>query len=342
MFLYLTLSEFPNALQRTVMMVCPIFVGMAVSTYELRGLEVNILKIYLKRGCIIFFISILIYTGAIGGTLPETSGLAPQAMSACLLATLFVAIYAVEKDRSALYYWFALAAVPVIGLTRMGIAATLMTFPASLAPIKLKTRILALLVIVFVGTGIFYTERVQRKMFYTGFGDLGDVSFENPNFYTTGRAYLWDLMTEEMKRSPWFGFGANANERFIQSRVGFSGQPHNDFLRIRFDYGYVGLGLFLFCAFCQSLHAWIQARRNEGLAKILFYAGASSFIPLLMFMYTDNIVLYCQFFENLQFTILGLAYAASKKVNAEDIEQPKYPTKALQGSHLAARIRQKY
>jgi len=55
-----------------------------------------------------------------------------------------------------------------------------------------------------------------------------------------------------------------------------------------------------------------RARRAIGHSRILIYAGATSFLPFVLFMYTDNIILYAAFFGNLQFTILGLVYAAQK------------------------------
>jgi O-antigen ligase len=337
LLVYLPMSPFGNAFQRTIMMACPVIVGMAVSTYTTGEIEIRTFQVLIEKSTMVFFLFILVTTGLLfSGSLPEITGLAPQVITGSLLASLFIAIYAVEKKKSNIYYWAGLVAVPIIALTRMGIAATMITYPVSLAPVKMERRIVALVLIGLLGIGVFYTERVQRKMFYSGSGTFFDMNIENPDFRTTGRTYLWDRMNDEMIKSPWFGFGANANEQFIIRFVGIQGQPHNDFLRIRFDYGYLGLCSLLACFFAQTLHAWSKAKKSEKEARILFYAGASSFIPLLMFMYTDNIILYCQFFGNLQFTILGLAYAASQ---AEKPQEPKKPGASENSLHLPSVLR---
>jgi len=326
LMIYLVFSDYENALQRTVMMICPIIVGMAVSTLVIRKDELENFSNLCKKATKVFFVFVLISTGMLfTGTLPPISGLAPQVMTGALLATLFVARYVFKRNKESLYYWLALAAVPFIGLTRMGIAATMATFPLTLAPLKIVKRVIIVLLVAVVGVGMFYTERVQKKMFYSGEGTLGDISLDNPDFYTTGRAMMWELMEEEAKKELWFGFGANANEAFIVAATGLQGQPHNDWLRLRFDYGYAGTFIFALCMFFQLIHAWRMARKTDGETRILFYAGASSFIPVAMFMVTDNIVLYCQFFGNLQFTILGLAYASTRTLK-DDAKRQKTAT----------------
>jgi hypothetical protein len=60
----------------------------------------------------------------------------------------------------------------------------------------------------------------------------------------------------------------------------------------------------------QVLHLIRKGKQTSGETRILFFAGASSFIAFTLFMFTDNIVLYAAFFGNFQFALLGLAYAA--------------------------------
>lgn len=60
----------------------------------------------------------------------------------------------------------------------------------------------------------------------------------------------------------------------------------------------------------QALHAYRMAKCTVSEISLLFYAGASSILLFILFMFTDNILLYAAFFGNLQFAIFGLAYAA--------------------------------
>lgn len=123
---------------------------------------------------------------------------------------------------------------------------------------------------------------------------------------------MWELMDQEIMDKPLFGHGGNAQEDFILSYAGFYGQPHNDWLRLLFDYGYLGASIFAFCVLLQTFHAWKRARNTVGGTRVLFYAGATAFLPFVLFMLTDNIILYVSFFGNLHFAILGLAYASLK------------------------------
>jgi O-antigen ligase len=139
------------------------------------------------------------------------------------------------------------------------------------------------------------------------------MGMSNPNFFTTGRSRLWDLMEEEIKIKPIWGHGANASEDFVLSVTwGTLTHPHNDWLRLLYDYGFIGTSIFAICLVGQAIHLLRRAPRTFGESCVLLYAGASSFLPFVLLMFTDNIILYAAFFGNLQFTIIGLVYAAQK------------------------------
>ncbi|MBW1838150.1 MAG: hypothetical protein JRI99_14680, partial [Deltaproteobacteria bacterium] len=70
--------------------------------------------------------------------------------------------------------------------------------------------------------------------------------------------------------------------------------------------------VYSLCLVLAMLHAFGRAKRTSGEVRLLFLAGASSFIPFVLIMFTDNIMIYASYYGNLQFTILGLAYAAEK------------------------------
>jgi O-antigen ligase len=237
------------------------------------------------------------------------TGLAAEVMTACLLCNFFAAQY-VFGDRKILKWWAIMAAIPVIAVTRTAIAVNGLTLPLTFAPLSTLKRFIILCLIVIVGIGIFYTPRIQKKMFYSGRGTLEDVKWENQDFATSGRSYMWSKMWERIDEQPLLGYGANASESFISKLTRGLKHPHNDWLRLLFDFGYVGVVIFALSLLMQALHAYRMAKRTFGDISLLFYAGASSFLSFILFMFTDNIILYAAFFGNLQFMILGLAYAA--------------------------------
>ncbi len=320
LLMYLVVSPYDNALQRTAIMVSPIFVGMAVSTDNVRNKMLNTFFDLSKKAICIFFLFVCFSTGMIfTGTLPDITGMAAQAITGALLAALVAAQSVCEGQKRLMGYWVGLSLIPVVALTRTAIVATALTLPLTLAPLALVKRLLVIGVIGVLCLGMFYTERVQKKMFHSGKGEIEDVRISNDDFKMSGRSTMWDAMRIQIDRSPWLGYGANASEAFVTALTGGITHPHNDWLRLRFDYGYLGTFVYGLSMLAQLYHAWRKARDAQGATRILFYAGASAFIPAAMFMYTDNIILYAAFFGNLQFTILGLAYASIRTARADEL-----------------------
>lgn len=311
--IYLSTSHYASALQRSVMLLCPIVVGMAVSSYQVSSAKFIGLKLLMRLVTMALWVMVLVNTGlAVTGRLPGATNLAAQAITACLLAVYFAAEFA-NGNRQALKWWAGLAVVPVIALTRTAIVACAVTLPGTLGRLRLRKRVLMVALILAGMLAVFYTPRVQEKMFYSGHGSVRDLSMDNPDLQTSGRKALWEAMEQQIRYKPWFGYGANASEDFVANVTGGLTHPHNDWLRLRYDYGYVGTGIFIFSLLAQVLHLLRSARRATGDVRLLLYASVSSFLPFVLIMFTDNIILYCAFFGNLQFALMGMAYSALKK-----------------------------
>lgn len=301
-------SRFPS-LQRTVQLLCPLMVGAAASTCRL-GEEQLLLVLRLIKGLAAVLVAIaVIVTGIlVTGSLPLATGLAPQVMTVMLLNCVFAAMYACEH-RGALGWWLVLATIPVVALTRTAIVATGLTLPLTLAPLKPGKRLVVLLVIGLAGWGLFYTPRIQGKMFRSGSGEMTDVL--DKDFADSGRFHMWEAMKQGIRQEQWFGHGAGAGELFIRSITsGQAGYPHNDWLLTLFDYGIVGTAALVLSMLAASAHATVHARNKSGAARVLLLAGASAFVPFAILMYTDNILVYVSYFGNLHFALLGLGYGA--------------------------------
>ncbi len=309
--IYLSFADAENAAQRSIMILCPLLIGIAVSAGKYTAGD---LAAFRKACCwlaVVLCVSTVFKTGMhLTGTLPKTSGLAPEVMTGALLCTIFATNY-MFGSKPDLYWWAALAMIPVVALTRMGIFAAGLSLPLTFAPMKLMKRLVLAAMIVIAGYSFFLTERVQQKTFYSGSGSFQDIRWDNPNLATSGRRYIWDHMQGQIDSRPWFGHGANASEPFVLKLTGAMTHPHNDWLRLLYDYGYVGTVIFSFCMLWQMVHLLRTGMKTAGVTRILFYAGASSFLAFCLFMSTDNIILYAAYFGNLQFTIIGLAYATN-------------------------------
>ncbi len=328
---YLIFADVPNALQRSIMLLCPIFIGMTVAKYRIGEDELSGFRKIYRYMAISLYVIVALKTGMlVTETLPGSSALAPEVMTGALLCTLFATNYMFGQRRD-IFWWGALAAIPVIALTRMGMIATGLSLPLTFAPMKVFKRVILGGIILAVGLNLFYTERVQQKTFYSGSGTLQDISPSNPDLATSGRKYIWEHMEDEIHEMPLFGHGANASEPFVMKLTGGLTHPHNDWLRLLYDYGYFGTVIFGICMLLQVLHLLKVGRRSSGDNRILFFAGATSFIVFALFMFTDNIILYAAFFGNLQFTIIGLAYAAYASAPPDKKEQDIPRKRSLYG-----------
>lgn len=297
------------------MLICPIVVGGSASNEFITVKQLNAFYFILKFIVIVFLLATLFNTGLImTGKLQSHGSNAADVMAATLFCTIFAAHYALV-NKSALMWWVLSAIIPVLALTRMAIAVTLSTLPLSFAPVKLKTRIVLSAIILIFSLGLFYTDRVQHRMFYSGHGEISDLFWDNKDLKTNARKFMWKQMDHQIQREVWFGHGANASRKFISSiTMGTLEHPHNDWRRFLFDYGLFGTTIFFSCAIAQIWHLIIKGRKSVlKNNQVLFFGGAATFLCMLFFMNTDNVVLYAAFFGNMQFIIIGLAYSGVRE-----------------------------
>lgn len=328
LILYLTQARAPHALQRTIMMLSPVVVGMAASAARVSSGSVLATLRFLRALAITLFVTIAWDTGFLfTGVLPEYGGFAASVMTGSLLATVFATEYSFGR-RSSLGWWGVMQLVPLVAFTRTGMIASALTFPLCFGPIKFGKRVLSLALIGASGLLIFFTPRMQTRMFYSGSGTISEMSLDNPNFATGGRSTMWPEFAQEIEKKPWLGHGANASEHLAMVLAEGIEHPHNDWLRLLYDYGYVGAILFGLTLLAQVIHTFRAGRGAQGLTKVLFVCAVSSFVVLSVFMLTDNIVLYAAFFGNLQFALLGLAYASAGRR-----KEPQPPITSPRNSH---------
>jgi hypothetical protein len=182
--LYLFFSRYPNALQRSIMMLCPVVIGMAISVFPIHEANLKGFRKLCRNMVIAFYIIIILKTGIYAtGTLPSVTGLAAEVMTVALLATLFAAYYA-YGGRKYLLFWVGLATIPIIAMTRMGMVAAGLTLPLTFAPLNFYKRLTISFAIVVIGASLFYTERFQKRMFYSEQGSINEVRLDNPDFRT--------------------------------------------------------------------------------------------------------------------------------------------------------------
>ena len=325
--LYLLLADADNAFQRTLMLLTPLAVGAGFSTLRVDTRLIEKVSSWIGRFFWIFLAAAAVSTGLAAGTLHATSGFAAGSITASLLAAWYAARYA-GGDRRALLFWAVLAAVPVLATTRTGMVAVALTLPLTLAPLSMKKRLIVVAALMVAGLLVFQSERVQNKMFYSGQGTLSDAAAgvaglfageetKTGDFATSGRKSMNNALIARLDEAYWLGHGANTTEAISFAIAGVT-HPHNDWLRLRYEYGMAGMLLFIVTVLAQMGHTFSRFRRLRGSeAAIFLYVGTAAFIPMALFMFSDNVLLYAAWFGNLQFALLGLGYAALRSARRQ-------------------------
>lgn len=325
---YLPFATADNALQRSVMLLTPLVVGAGFSTLRVDAPLIEKFRLWLSRFFLVFIAVAGVTTGLlVAGQLYGVSGFAAGSITASLLAAWFAARYA-GGDQRALAYWAVLALVPVLANTRTGMVVVALTLPLTLAPLSMKKRLIAVAVLMVVGLLVFQSERIQSKMFFSGQGTLLDAvsgvvdmysgqNVVSGDFATSGRKAMNDALVAGLDQAYWFGYGANTTEAISLSIAGVT-HPHNDWLRVRYEYGLFGMLIFAMTLLVQMLHAlWRSRRLRTSGAAIFLYVGAGAFIPMAIFMSSDNVMLYVAWFGNLHFAMLGLGYSALRSARRD-------------------------
>lgn len=317
-------TDFPSG-QRTAQLLCPLFVGIAASSLTISEAQLRQFSWLVRVASLVALIAVLLVTGIVAtGSLPETTALAPQVMTVALLCCYFAARYAESRQSRELVIWGLLVLVPIIGVTRTGVVAVLLTLPLTLAPLGLAKRLSGMGAAAAAGLFTFYTAKFQQKMFDSGEGTLSEIL--EGGYKTSGRKHMWDAFENAITDDLWLARGTGAGEE-LSWRItdGMSGYPHNDWLLMSFDYGVHGAALYLVTLIALALHAYLRVRRARSPeVRILFFAGASAFIPFAAFMYTDNISVYVSYFGNLHFAMLGLGYAALRTADESSARPDRF------------------
>ncbi len=320
---YVPFSTADNALQRSIMLLVPVVVGMAFSTIWVTDELICKTRRWINIFTIIYLLAAGMSNGLLTqGELYDATGFAAGAITATLLGCWYVALYWAGITWMQ-WVWLVLALVPVAANTRTAMLAMAVTLPLTLTPISNRKRVIALALIMACGVLIFHTERVQRKMFFSGQGTLLDAldgvvnnfsgkEDNSGDFVTTGRKAMNMVLTDGLNDAYWFGHGANTTEAIAQEIAGVP-HPHNDWLRLRYEYGLLGMLLFLGTVLAQAWHAWRGGQLLPRDNAVFLYVGSSAFVPMLLLMSSDNVILYAAWFGNLQFAMLGLGYARSPR-----------------------------
>ena len=307
----------PDANQSLVQLLSPLAVGCAASIFRPDSKQLEFIVIWITRLAWIAWLLLFVSMPMILiGVLPNYSFMAPQMIGGLLLGACYIAFYFCGSGRH-LYYYLAMLAIAVVSLTRGPIIAMLSCLPLTPAPLTSRKRIILCAAMIICALFLFNSERIQQRMFYSGQGELTDLYLDNPNLATSGRSFMWDILWPGVEENPWLGNGFNMHRKTLINYGSILYLPHNDWLKLLYDMGIVGAGIYLIIMVLQMLSLIKIARWSSGANRLLAYGAATAFVPYALIMLTDNVILYVQFFGNLHFALIGIIYGALRREREE-------------------------
>ncbi|PUZ30300.1 hypothetical protein GA0116948_101316 [Chitinophaga costaii] len=296
-------------LQGTLQYLVFYAVGMAASTLPYADATLQVLKkwfvVYMSIICIGFGLQLAGVHVMAGG--------ANTIMTLVVFTTLLLSDYFWFNNRTALLLAGVMALYPIVGVTRMGILMMLSVTALHAANRNLAVKVLAGVLTIGIGIAVFYSDSFQQKTFYSGHGDLGSISLDDKDFNTSGRLGMWKLTSQGLADHPWMGSGARADLAMLQAHNFKIKELHNDFIAVRYNYGWVGLGCLLFGFIMQFvLLKRKRASLTDAYTAMLYDAGLTLFIAWAGFMYSDNALKYSNYFGNLHFCVIAIVYSRLK------------------------------
>jgi hypothetical protein len=205
--------------------------------------------------------------------------------------------------------WAACIALIIFSQSRMAAVALLLLVIAHPLYKSVWHRLLAVVVLTACGLTVFYSPTFQHRTFYSGSGTLQDL-FAGNGVDTSGRQEAWPLIYDEALKQPVFGHGVGTSKAFVYSIWTPVTHPHNDYLRIFFELGLVGLALFVITVLVQLYDLACMVKITDGAIQQAFSASILGILFFLIVAATDNPLVYNLWYTDPLFVLMGAAYGA--------------------------------
>jgi len=315
MVVYLIIDFSFLGLQLTLQYTLPLLVAIVATGFTYKE-EDLIWMFRLFTRLIVLIYVIFLWAVLFGsGYMP---GMATMPMQFSVGVSLFMGLFFLTREKKYLVYSGLLFLAPIVELTRMGIAAIAAIIILHFANSRLKTKVIFGILGLASFWVVFSSRAFQEATFYGGKGTFSDVTFDyydNPKIRSSGRISWKKALEPGLKAAPVWGNGPRADNAYL-TKISKTkgGEAHNDYLSVRYNYGYVGLALLLF-GFAGSFFSLFRLSRKHQDNYYIWLISTSSltlYIAFMMFMYTDNILKYTIYFPNYFFAMIGIVYSLKR------------------------------
>ena len=173
---------------------------------------------------------------------------------------------------------------------------------------------------VLVGFGQGILSRI------TSVGDtLGGADVYDLNTSVGWRLYFWEQILERIWDRPWFGFGAGSSVMLGVELFGVEAAPHNGYLRVLYETGFVGLAAFLYVLFVMLYQGFRLIRVSRDVrVTFISHIYVSMTVIYMLLNTTDNILEYYEV-DIYQWAMLSLVeFANIRAARAGVIAQQRF------------------
>lgn len=183
-----------------------------------------------------------------------------------------------------------------------------------------KTKLITLTALTIFLIMIYLRSSVETYKWFFG-GDTA-IRYGNVTISSQGRIEMWRFMLNSALDSKLFGHGPGSVRGLLNSYYFSTQEPHNEFIRVFYELGYVGLGLFVMSllSICFALiKSYFFERRNLLAPSSLL--GILGILSLFAYSLTDNPMAYVFYISP-----LGLILGGSLRNSKSFVEGEKGST----------------
>lgn len=115
------------------------------------------------------------------------------------------------------------------------------------------------------------------------------ASFGNVELNTSGRSVLWEMTIRSAEENPLFGNGPGSASTLISAAFRNISHPHNEYLRLFHDFGYLGAALFVIGVVLLIARTAKRALYSD---HPIHWAALMGLLAVVAAAFTDNVIIY--------------------------------------------------
>ncbi|TQK18623.1 O-antigen ligase-like membrane protein [Microbacterium sp. SLBN-154] len=185
---------------------------------------------------------------------------------------------------------FAMVGALALSLSRTGTAIGILFLGFIVLRGRRGKRLVRGILLVSAAVGAL----VWMFLYYQPFRDrflVGDAALQigGLSISTQGRATFWDLLLANVGENWLIGQGLGSAARLITAYIPSQSHPHNDYLRFYFEFGLLGVSLFLAGYLLLLFRVWKNARVSD---SSVHWAALIAMLAVGFVAITDNPFVY--------------------------------------------------